>query len=230
MTNLACRRIASRLDSPETKIGGRYAAHIFEGGLASTYFSISKLVASPKTQAAVCKRGILYATDALKRVGAPRARAGLLAVRGPLHLSTRTPSGVIQGFRDLNESAELHIRDSAGNPADPGTAASRIQLGAAHKELAKRTFRNPVSLRMAQSNLEAAYDVLNGAHRANDEVDHGQLLMCMKHLVETRLMLRKDSAAAELWGRAMSLARETGIADQQRQLQEIGKAAGWSRG
>ena len=230
MTNLACRRIASRIDSPETKIGGRYAAHIFEGGLASTYFSLSKLVTSPKTQAAVRQRGILYATNALKRVEAPRARAGLLAVRGPLLLSTRTPAGVVQGFIDLNESVQLHKRDSAGNSADGGTAASRIQLGAAHKELAKRTFHNPISLRMAQSNLEVAYDVLNGAYQANEQVDHGQLLMCMKHLIETRLLLKKDSAAAELWGRAMSLARETGIADQQRQLQDIGKAAGWDRG
>ena len=227
MTNLACRRIASRVDSQETKIGGKYAAHIFEGGLASTYFSLSKLVASPKTQAAVRKRGIRYATDALNRVGTPRARAGLLAVRGPLLLSARTLSGVAQGFRDLNESVRLNTRVSDGNPADPSTAASRIQLGAAHKELAKRTFRNPVSLRLGQYQLEAAYHVLNGAHQANEQVDHGQLLMCMKHLVETRLMLGRDSDAVELWLRAMLLARETGITDQLQQLQQIGKTAGW---
>lgn len=228
MTNLACRRIASRIDSPETKVGARYAVHTFLGGLASTYFSLSKLVASREAQAAVRRRGILYATDALKRVDAPRARAGLLAVRGPLLLSTGSPAGVVRGFLDLTESVRLHKRDSAGNTADAGTATSRIQLGAAYKELAKRTFRNRISLRLGQFNLEAAYDVLNGAYEANEQVDQGQLLMCMKHLVETRLLLGRDSDAVDLWERAMSLAREAGIADQLRQLQDIGKSAGWS--
>ena len=149
-------------------------------------------------------------------------------MRGPLLLSTGSPAGVVRGFLDLTESVRLHKRDSAGNTADAGTATSRIQLGAAYKELAKRTFRNRISLRLGQFNLEAAYDVLNGAYEANEQVDQGQLLMCMKHLVETRLLLGRDSDAVDLWERAMTLAREAGIADQLRQLQDIGKSAGWS--
>ena len=227
MTNLACRRIAGRVDSSETHDGGRFALHTFSGGLASTYFSLSKLVASRDIQTAMRQRGILYATDALKLADGPRARARLLAVRGPLLLSTRSPGGVLRGLWDLHESVRLHKHACSRADSDHGTATSRIQLGAAYKELSKQTLRDPISLRFGRFQLEAAYDVLDGAHAAGEEVDHGQLLMCMKHLVETLWLLGNESKAIDLWWRAMSLARLSGITDQLRQLQDIGRSAGW---
>jgi hypothetical protein len=110
-----------------------------------------------------------------------------------------------------------------------GTAASRIQLGAAYKELAKETFRDPVSLRLAHWNLQSAYEALDSVpDNANAErSDPGQRLMCMKHLVETLVLMRKESKAHELWQQSMQCARLSGVADQLRQLQAIGTAAGW---
>lgn len=227
MTNLACRRIASRTESSETLVGGRFALHTFCGGLASTYFSLSKLVASRDVQAAMRKRGILYATDALKLTDGPRDRAGLLAVRGPLLLSTRSPGGVLRGFRDLHESVRLHRQACTRAESDHGTATSRIQLGAAYKELSKQMLHDPITLRLGRLQLEAAYDVLQGAYAAGEDVDHGQLLMCMKHLIETLWLLGSESKAIDIWERAMSLGQSSGITDQLRQLQDIGRSAGW---
>ena len=137
MTNLACRQIASRINVPETEDGGPFAVHRYLGGLASTYFSLSKLVLSENVQKAVRTKGIDYATEALRRANDPKAQAGLLAVRGPLFLATRSPTNVYRGFQDLRMSVRLHEKAGAGNRMDHGVATSRIQLGAAHKELAK---------------------------------------------------------------------------------------------
>jgi hypothetical protein len=226
-TNLACLKIASRFDLPETGDGGQFAMHTFLGGLASTYFSLSKLVRSTPIQAAIRTKGIGYATDALRRATGARAQAGLLAVRGPLYLSTRSPLGVARGFWDLQTSVQLHKKASGGAVDDHGLAASRIQLGAGFKEFAKYTLRDPISLRIGRVQLEAAYDVLAEAHAAGKEVDIGQLLMCMKHLVETLWLLRKESEAIDLWQKALVLATTGGLADQLRQLHGIARIAGW---
>ncbi|MBP8286958.1 MAG: hypothetical protein KAX57_08985 [Rhodoferax sp.] len=228
-TNLACLKIASRFDVPETGDGGQFATHKFQGGLASTYFSLSKLVKSMPIQAAIRAKGIGYATDALRHATGARAQAGLLAVRGPLYLSTRSPLGVARGFWDLHASVQLHQKASGGAVDDHGLAASRIQLGAAFKELAKRTFRDPISLRIARVQLETAYDVLAAAHTARKEVDIGQLLMCMKHLVETLWLLRRESEAIDLWQKSLTLATTTGISDQLRQLHDIARVTGWNK-
>jgi hypothetical protein len=229
MCTLASRRIAANLDCAATKSGGPFAQHSLLGGLASTYFSLSKLVSTPAAQKVTRLRGIGYATAALNQAAGPRIRAGLLAVRGPLWLSARSPTGLLRGFRDLHESVRLHRSASHNAEADLGTAASRIQLGAAYKELAKETFRDPVSLRLAHWNLQSAYEALDSVpDNANAErSDPGQRLMCMKHLVETLVLMRKESKAHELWQQSMQCARLSGVADQLRQLQAIGTAAGW---
>lgn len=227
MTNLACRRIASRIDIPETRDGGQFAQHKFLGGLASTYFSLSKLVVSTDVQRAIRLKGIGYASEALLRADGPRDQAGLLAVRGPLFLSTRTLTGVARGFWDLRASVQLHKKASSGNPKDHALATSRIQLGAAFKELAKHTYRNRMSLRLGRFQLETAHEVLDDAHTMGNKVDVGQLLMCKKHLVETLWLLGRESEAIDLWRKANSAAIKAGITDQLRQLRDIAKTAGW---
>jgi hypothetical protein len=227
MANLACRSIASRIDIPETKDGGRFAPHKFLGGLASNYFSLSKLVESADVQRAMRLKGIRYSSEALLHANGPGDQAGLLAIRGPLFLATRTRMGVIRGFWDLRASVRLHKKASCGNPRDHAVATSRIQLGAAFKELAKYIGRDPVSLRLGRFQLEAAHDVLDSAHAAGNQVDVGQLLMCKKHLVETLCLLGRESAAMDLWSNAKSLAIDAGISDQLRQLRDIAKMAGW---
>ena len=228
-TNLACLKIASRFEVTETRDGGQFAMHTFQGGLASTYFSLSKLVKSTPVQAAIRAKGIGYATSGLRHATGARAQAGLLAVRGPLYLSTRSPMGVARGFWDLHASVRLHKKASGGAADDHGLATSRIQLGAAFKELAKHTHRDPVSLRIGRAQLEAAYDVLAAAHAAGKKSDIGQLLMCMKHLIETLWLLRREPDAIDLWEKAVELATTAGITDQLRQLNDIARTAGWEK-
>jgi hypothetical protein len=137
--------------------------------------------------------------------------------------------GVARGFWDLHASVRLHKKASGGAADDHGLATSRIQLGAAFKELAKHTLRDPVSLRIGRAQLEAAYDVLAAAHAAGKEVDIGQLLMCMKHLIETLWLLRRESDAIDLWQKAVALATTAGITDQLKQLHDIARIAGWEK-
>lgn len=227
MTNLACLHIASRFDISATKEGSLIGRHKFLGGLASTYFSLSKLVKSTSIQEAIRAKGIGYANDALVHATGPRERAGVLAVRGPLLLSTRTKSGVIRGFWDLHASIRLNKKAGHGNLRDHGLAASRIQLGAAYKELAKYARNNQIALSKGRAQLEDAYEVLGDAHERCEDVDNGQLLMCMKHLIETRRLQGRESEAIDLWQKAELVAKTAGITDQLRQLADIARTAGW---
>ena len=68
--------------------------------------------------------------------------------------------------------------------------------------------------------------MLDGANSSEEGVD-GQLLMCMKHLVETLWLQRKESEAVDMWRKAVALAKQAGITDQLRQLLEMARIAGW---
>lgn len=221
MATLAGARISSRLETKEIENADSFAMHGYYGGLASTYYSLSKLAITSSTKTQMLRNGTQYATDALKSTDDSKARAGILAVRGPLRLLAGT-RGVIGGFMDLHESVRLHRRADNGNYPNYGLACAQIQLGAAYKELAKRTLNNSLALKNAYRNLQHAHESLE---ESNAEI--GQLLMCKKHLVETFSLLGQDDEAHILWKASVKLAHDKGVVDQHRQLLELAKTANW---
>ncbi len=63
----------------------------------------------------------------------------------------------------MHASIRLNKKAGHGNLRDHGLAASRIQLGAAYKELAKYARNNQIALSKGRAQLEDAYDDLEEA-------------------------------------------------------------------
>lgn len=228
MASHASLRLASLHDLKETRPGGPLAPERHHGGLASAYFSLSRLAPSPAVREASRALGIGHADQGLRRARSAqdaRGVAGLLAVRGALRLSGGARG--LHGLWDLHESERLHGKASQRDPRDAGLATARVQLGAAYKELARRAWKNRMLLAVAERKLTQAHEVLEERLRTGQEANAGQLLMCMKHLVQTRLLQGREAAAHALWTQAMARATALGQIDQQRQLREIGREAGW---
>lgn len=231
MASRASLRLASLHALDATRPGGPLAPERHHGGLASAYFSLSRLAPSPAVRQASRALGIGHAGQGLalaRDAHDARGIAGLLAVRGALRLSGGARG--LHGLWDLHESERLHRKAGGHSPRDAGLATARVQLGAAYKELARRAWSSRALLAVAERKLAQAHEVLEERLRTGQEANAGQLLMCMKHLVQTRLLQRRESAARALWDRAMALAGQLGQIDQQRQLREIGREAGWAGG
>jgi len=228
MANQASLHVARSNNIAETRPGGPFSPDRQYGGLASAYFSLSRLAPSRAVQVASRVTGIRHATRGLESARDRRSSAGLLAVRGALRLS----GGVrgLHGLFDLHASERLHLEESGGDSSDTGLATARVQLGAAYKEIARRTWGNHAALSVADGRLTRAYEVLHQAVHSGKDVSAGQLLMCMKHLIETRLLQGRETAARDLWDKALEEAARMGLADQHRQLREIGRGAKWLTG
>jgi hypothetical protein len=225
MVSRSALALANRFDLPETRPGGPFAADKHFGGLGSSHFSLSKAAPSPQVRADARKKGIQYCTRGLESTSDPRSQAGLLAVRGILRLSGGIRGAL--GLLDLHLSESKHLAAAKGNGADAGLATARVQVGAAYKEIAKRLPAKKSALRVAEERLRNALDVLEGGMNSDPLSNGGQVLMCMKHLIETYSLQERDVQARDLWAQANALARQWSMADQHRQLIEFAKARGW---
>ena len=212
-TQLAALSLSSRLVVPETQKDGPLAARYFYGGIGSTYFSLSRKGDSSLWRARMALKSVKYINLGLRSTSNDGQRAGLLTVRGVSFLSI---GNIWTGFSNLHEAERLH-RNS--QPFE--RAALDIQLGAAYKELSRRTqlvtFR-----RKALKYLSRARESTE-----SDGFDLGQRLMCNKHLIETLVLEKEASRAHDVWVDSMDLARRNGHSDQLRQLISIGNTNHW---
>lgn len=217
--------VARRFNSGDMSAGAPYGPDRHLGGLASSYFSLSKLAPSATVRNRARSLGIGYCTEGLGITSDLRSQAGLLAVRGVMRLSAG-PRGIL-GLSDLKASEALHLKAANGNMADAGYATAQVQSGAALKELARRMPFSGSILQSADRRLSHALEVLEFELTREPMANGGQVLMCMKHLIETWIQMRRTTAAHDLWVRALRLANEMGFADQKRQLEAIGRKQMW---
>jgi hypothetical protein len=217
--------VSRRFDSGEMKAGAPYGPDRHFGGLASNHFSLSKVAPSAEVRDRARNLGIDYCTEGLRITSDFRSQAGLLAVRGVMRLSAGF-SGAL-GFKDLMQCETLHLKAANGISGDVGFATAQVQSGAAFKELARRIPMNGWALKLADRRLSHALEVLEFELTREPMANSGQVLMCMKHLIETWVMMRRTNAAYDLWVRAMRLAKDMGFADQKRQLEAIGLKQMW---
>jgi len=227
MSNLARIRIAEVCSPHVIADGSRYSRARITGAVASSYFSLSRRLKDEQSRKIVLRKGLTYAAKSIAQTNDIRSKAEALTIHGTLSLATLTSIGIARGFQELHSAVGNHKKASEGNVCDYGLAHVRIQLGAAYKELGRRANWIPMLLIHSRRLLESAYEVLWSEHKRDAAIDVGQLLMCMKHLIEVRLMLGQETAAFELWQRAITLAKKVGVMDQYRQLVAIGGAQNW---
>jgi hypothetical protein len=217
--------VSRRFDSGKMQAGGPYGADRHLGALASNHFSLSKIAPSFEERNRARSLGIGYCTEGLGITSDLRSQAGLLAVRGVMRLSAG-PKGIL-GLSDLKASETLHLKAANGNMADAGYATAQVQSGAALKELERRMPFSGSILQSADRRLSHALEVLEFELTREPHANRGQVLMCMKHLIETWVLMRRTTEAYDLWIRALHLAADMGFADQKRQLEAIGRKQMW---
>jgi hypothetical protein len=219
--------VSRRFDSGEMKAGAPFGPDRHLGSLASNHFSLSKVALSAEVRDRARTLGIDYCTEGLRitNTGDYRSQAGLLAVRGVMRLSAGF-SGAL-GFKDLMQCEALHLKAANGISGDVGFATAQVQSGAAFKELARRIPMNGWALKLADRRLSHALEVLEFELTREPIANSGQVLMCMKHLIETWVMMHRDNEAHDLWIRAIRFAKDMGFADQKRQLEAIGRNQMW---
>lgn len=211
---LAALSLSSRLVMPETQKDGPLAPHYFYGGIGSTYFSLSRKGDSSLWRARMALESIRYINLGLRSTSNDSQRAGLLTIRGVSCLSI---GNLWTGFSNLREAERLH-RNS--QPFE--RAALDIQLGAAYKELSRKT--------QLATFRRKAFKYLSRARESTelDGFDLGQRLMCNKHFIETLMLEKEPSRAYDVWVDSIDLARKNGHSDQLRQLISIGNTNHWS--
>ena len=227
MSNLARIRVADVCTTNLIAEGGPYSRARITGAVASSYFSLSRRLKDKQSRKIVLCKGLTYAAKSFAQSNDVRSKAEALTIHGTLSLATLTPIGLVRGLQELHSAVNHHKTASDGNVCDYGLAHARIQLGAAYKELGRRTLRASILLNLSRRPLESAYEVLWSEYDRGVAIDVGQLLMCMKHLIEVRLMLGQETVAFELWKRATNLATKVGVMDQYRQLVAIGNSQKW---
>jgi hypothetical protein len=213
LAQLAALSLSSRLVVPETQKDGPLAAHYFYGGIGSTYFSLSRKGNSLPWRAEMARQSVRYINLGLRSTSNDGQRAGLLTVRGVSLLSI---GNLWTGFSNLHEAERLHK-----NSQPFERAALDIQLGAAYKELSRRTHLATFR-RKALKYLGRARESTD-----SDGFDLGQRLMCNKHFIETLVLGKEVSKAQDIWIDSMDLARTSGHSDQLRQLTSIGNTNHW---